>query len=290
MDAEVLVVGAINQDIVIGVSRHPQPGETLMATRTSQGPGGKGANQAAAAARVGARVALASAVGDDEIGREQKRALERDGVDISLVRNVVGVPTGTAHILVDESGENTIVVAQGANAYAMSSLETSSHRAKVVLVQNEVPFGALSDAARFARKCGARLIVNVAPVPEAPLDFYPQADPLVVNEHEALLLAESDNTDPQSLARELMARIGMRSVVITLGARGCLLAEGDAIRSIPAVRVDEVVDTTGAGDVFVGVLAARLSAGDGLIEAAERAVASAADAVTWAGARPEQAT
>ena len=289
MEADVLVLGSINQDIVIGVPRHPRPGETLMATKVSRGPGGKGANQAAAASRAGSKVLMVAAIGDDEAGREQKRALERDGVDTSLIRSVVGVPTGMAHIQVDEQGENTIVVAQGANAYAMSSLENSAHRAKVVLVQNEVPSGALGDAAKFARRCGARLVVNAAPVPQSPLDFYHQADPLVVNEHEAILLSGSDNSDPRCLARELMARIGPRSVVITLGACGCLVAEGGTADEIPAVRVDEVIDTTGAGDVFVGVLAARLALGDTLIEAAGRAVESAAEAVTWAGARPTQA-
>lgn len=288
MKTDVLVLGSINQDIVIGVPRHPHPGETLMATSVSHGPGGKGANQATAVSRAGARVLMAGAIGDDEAGREQKQALERDGVDTSLIRSVVGVSTGTAYIHVDGEGENTIVVAQGANAYAMSSLEKSAHRAKVVLVQNEVPSGALGDAAKFARRCGARLVVNAAPVPQAPLDFYPQADPLVVNEHEAILLSGSEDSDPRRLARDLMARIGPRSVVITLGARGCLVAEDEAMDEIPAVDVDEVVDTTGAGDVFVGVLAARLALGDALTEAAKHAVESAAKAVTWAGARPAQ--
>ena len=283
MDIDVLVVGSVNEDIVVSVERLPGPGETLLASEFALSCGGKGANQAVAAARDGARVALAGAVGDDDAGERQAAALYGAGVDTRWVRRLTGVPTGTAFIQVDSRGENTIVVVQGANAHV--ALPVGDVEPQVVVTQNEIPPAAQQEAVALAARTGARLVINAAPAPESPPPWYGAADPLVVNEHEAAQLATSDETGA-GLLRRLRERTGARSVVMTLGERGALVDDGTEVHAIPPVAVEQVVDATGAGDTFVGVLAARLARGDGVVAAASVANRCAAKAVTWPGARP----
>ena len=283
MDIDVLVVGSVNEDIVVSVERLPGPGETLLASEFALSCGGKGANQAVAAARDGARVALAGAVGDDDAGERQAAALDGAGVDTRWVRRLTGVPTGTAFIQVDSRGENTIVVVQGANAHV--ALPVGGVEPQVVVTQNEIPPAAQQEAVALAARTGARLVINAAPAPESPPLWYGAADPLVVNEHEAAQLATSDETGSE-LLRRLRERTGARSVVMTLGERGALVDDGIEVHAIPPVVVEQVVDATGAGDTFVGVLAARLARGDGVVAAASAANKCAAKAVTWPGARP----
>ena len=283
MGIDVLVVGSVNEDIVVSVERLPGPGETLLAADLALSCGGKGANQAVAAARDGARVALAGAVGDDDAGDRQAAALDGAGVDTRWVRRLTGVPTGTAFIQVDSRGENTIVVVQGANAHV--ALPVGDVEPQVVVTQNEIPPAAQQEAVALAARTGARLVINAAPAPESPPPWYGAADPLVVNEHEAAQLATSDETGA-GLLRRLRERTGARSVVMTLGERGALVDDGIEVHAIPPVAVEQVVDATGAGDTFVGVLAARLARGDGVVAAASAANKCAAKAVTWPGARP----
>jgi len=283
MGIDVLVVGSVNEDIVVSVERLPGPGETLLASEFALSCGGKGANQAVAAARDGARVALAGAVGDDDAGERQAAALDGAGVDTRWVRRLTGVPTGTAFIQVDSRGENTIVVVQGANAHV--ALPVGDVEPQVVVTQNEIPPAAQQEAVALAARTGARLVINAAPAPESPPLWYGAADPLVVNEHEAAQLATSDETSSE-LLRRLRERTGARSVVMTLGERGALVDDGIEVHAIPPVAVEQVVDATGAGDTFVGVLAARLARGDGVVAAASAANRCAAKAVTWPGARP----
>ena len=283
MGIDVLVVGSVNEDIVVSVERLPGPGETLLASEFALSCGGKGANQAVAAARDGARVALAGAVGDDDAGERQAAALDGAGVDTRWVRRLTGVPTGTAFIQVDSRGENTIVVVQGANAHV--ALPVGDVEPRVVVTQNEIPPAAQQKAVALAARAGARLVINAAPAPESPPPWYGIADPLVVNEHEAAQLATSDETGA-GLLRRLRERTGARSVVMTLGERGALVDDGIEVHAIPPVAVEQVVDATGAGDTFVGVLAARLARGDGVVAAASAANRCAAKAVTWPGARP----
>lgn len=283
MGIDVLVVGSVNEDIVVSVERLPGPGETLLASEFALSCGGKGANQAVAAARDGARVALAGAVGDDDAGERQAAALDGAGVDTRWVRRLTGVPTGTAFIHVDSRGENTIVVVQGANAHV--ALPVGDVEPQVVVTQNEIPPAAQQEAVALAARTGARLVINAAPAPESPPLWYGAADPLVVNEHEAAQLATSDETGA-GLLRRLRERTGARSVVMTLGERGALVDDGIEVHVIPPVAVEQVVDATGAGDTFVGVLAARLARGDGVVAAASVANRCAAKAVTWPGARP----
>ena len=283
MGIDVLVVGSVNEDIVVSVERLPGPGETLLASEFALSCGGKGANQAVAAARDGVRVAMAGAVGDDDAGERQAAALDGAGVDTRWVRRLTGVPTGTAFIQVDSRGENTIVVVQGANAHV--ALPVGDAEPQVVVTQNEIPPAAQQEAVALAARTGARLVINAAPAPESPPPWYGIADPLVVNEHEAAQLATSDETGA-GLLRRLRERTGARSVVMTLGERGALVDDGTEVHAIPPVVVEQVVDATGAGDTFVGVLAARLARGDGVVAAASAANRCAAKAVTWPGARP----
>ena len=283
MGIDVLVVGSVNEDIVVSVERLPGPGETLLASEFALSCGGKGANQAVAAARDGARVALVGAVGDDDAGGRQGTALDGAGVDTRWLRRLTGVPTGTAFIQVDSRGENTIVVVQGANAHV--TLPVGDVESRVVVTQNEIPPAAQQEAVALAARTGARLVINAAPAPESPPPWYGAADPLVVNEHEAAQLATSDETGA-GLLRRLRERTGARSVVMTLGERGALVDDGTEVHAIPPVVVEQVVDATGAGDTFVGVLAARLARGNDVVAAASAANRCAAKAVTWPGARP----
>ena len=280
---DVLVVGSVNEDIVVSVERLPGPGETLLASEFALSCGGKGANQAVAAARDGVRVAMVGAVGDDDAGERQAAALDGAGVDTRWVRRLTGVSTGTAFIQVDSRGENTIVVVQGANAHV--ALPVGDVEPQVVVAQNEIPPAAQQEAVALAARTGARLVINAAPAPESPPPWYSAADPLVVNEHEAAQLATSDETGA-GLLRRLRERTGARSVVMTLGERGALVDDGTEVHAIPPVVVEQVVDATGAGDTFVGVLAARLARGDAVVAAASAANRCAAKAVTWSGARP----
>ena len=283
MGVDVLVVGSVNEDVVVSVERLPDPGETLLASGLATSCGGKGANQAVAAARDGVRVAMAGAVGDDDAGHRQAAALVGAGVDTRWLRRLAGVPTGTAFIQVDARGENTIVVVQGANARV--ALPDGDVEARVIVTQNEISPVVQREASELAARTGAWLVINAAPAPGSPPSWYGNADPLVVNEHEAAQLAASNEVGA-GLLRRLQERTGARSIVMTLGERGALVDDGTGVHAIPPVVVERVVDTTGAGDTFVGVLAARLARGEGLVAAASAANRVAAEAVTWPGARP----
>ncbi len=283
MGVDVLVVGSVNEDVVVSVERLPDPGETLLASGLATSCGGKGANQAVAAARDGVRVAMAGAVGDDDAGRRQAAALVGAGVDTRWLRRLAGVPTGTAFIQVDARGENTIVVVQGANARV--AFPDGDVEARVIVTQNEISPVVQREASELAARTGAWLVINAAPAPGSPPSWYGNADPLVVNEHEAAQLVASNEVGA-GLLRRLQERTGARSIVMTLGERGALVDDGTGVHAIPPVVVERVVDTTGAGDTFVGVLAARLARGEGLVAAASAANRVAAEAVTWPGARP----
>ena len=281
---DVVVVGSLNQDLIVEADRRPAAGETVLGRSLSAAQGGKGANQAAAAARAGAHVLMVGCVGDDAAGAALREALERSGVDTGRVRALTGETSGTAVIVVDGAGENSIVVVPGANArLGAADVETALAEAGagVVLAQLEVPEEAVAAAARG----GARFVLNASPARELPAELLAAADPLIVNAGEAAVLARGDDgQDPNALAAALLAR-GVPSVVITLGARGACWATPDGTISCPAPQVD-VVDTTGAGDVFAGTLAARLSRGATREQALAAATEAGAAAVRWRGAQP----
>jgi ribokinase len=287
---EVLVVGSVNVDLVVRVAHLPAPGETVTGGAFTQHQGGKGANQAVAAARLGATVSLVGAVGDDGFGRGALVDLRGEGVDVSRVALLNGVPAGLALIMVDERGENQIAVASGANAAldgATVAAALSGWRPRpgaVLLTGFELGDGAILAAAQAAAARGVRLLVN--PAPARPLDpeLLALSPILLPNEGEATAL--TGKPDPRAAALALVA-LTHSPVIVTIGAGGALLVGADGPRSVEHVPAPSVavVDTTGAGDAFAGALAAQLASGSPLAEAVQVAVRAASLSVGVAGAR-----
>jgi ribokinase len=289
----VLVAGNANADLVAVVPHRPRGGETVLARSLARYTGGKGANQAAAAARAGVRVCFVGAVGDDPMGMEQLAALTGVGVDVSAVEIVGEVATGTAMITITPDGENSIVVAGGANeSVSPDAVEAAlAERGDVVLVvlQTELAPDVIEASAAACARRGIRYLINDGPYVPLSAATLAGADPLVVNEHEAADLcgvaSDVAPDDPMQLLARVLDASGASSVVVTLGSRGAAYADGDQCRHVAASPVT-AVDTTGAGDVFVGTLAAGLAGGVALGAAVAASVAAAGKAVTWRGARP----
>ncbi len=285
-----VVVGGVNLDLTVHADTRPGAGETVVGRGPVASSGGKGANQAVAAAYAGASVRLCAVVGDDAAGGEQLAQLRSSGVDVSRLRAAAGTSTGMAFILLTPDGENSIIVGTGANA-ALDPDDVAAamdQDVDVVLAQTEPGVRPVEAAAEQARRCSARLVVNAAPVSGLGADILRQADPLVVNEHEAAdLLREHDlavEAAPESLARALRQHLGCTSVVVSLGAEGACVVDADNDVHVASPDV-QAVDTTGAGDVLVGIIAARLAQGWGIVPATKDACAIAARAVTTEGAR-----
>jgi ribokinase len=285
-DYDLLVVGSANADLVIGVERRPAAGETVLGSDLVVHPGGKGANQAVAAARLGARTALLARVGDDAHGRLLLDSQRAAGVDTAGVL-VGGAPTGVALITVDPSGDNSIVVSPGANGRLTPEDVQSAGNllaiSRVVSAQLEIPLETVVEVVRNLAP-GSRFVLNPSPPRALPAEVLAACDPLIVNEHEARVIVGEDLGDsPEDWASALLA-LGPRSVVITLGARGALVASAEGAARVPSVKV-ETVDTTGAGDAFTAALAWRLGLDEPLAEAAAYAARVGAAAVTRAGAQ-----
>jgi ribokinase len=280
--AQIAVLGSANMDLVVTVDRAPGRGETVHGSAFHTVPGGKGANQALAAARAGGAVSFAGAVGADSYGAQIRSLLAGEGVDVSGLITTADA-TGTAHITVDASGANSIVVVPGANATVRSL--TDLHRsaiahADVLLLQLELPMAAVVEAARFARSSGVATVLTPSPVVALPDALLGAVDLIVANEHEAVALA--GGVEP-SAAAHLLARAG-RDVLVTLGAAGVVYVQAGAPGlSVPAFSV-EVVDTTAAGDTFVGAFAVARADGADLADALRWASAAAALAVQRLGA------
>lgn len=286
MGTDIVVVGSINADLVLQVERHPHPGETLLGTGAVTLPGGKGANQAVAAARLGASVAMVGAVGSDPQAPVALSGLRGAGVDLAHVLAVDG-PTGLAVVTLADDAENTIVVVPGANAAVTPAVVDGAEAviagARVCVLQAEIPLGSVVRAAEIAHAHGVRVQLNVAPATALPRATIALADPLVVNEHEAAVLLGHDVARPEDAAEEL-AGLGAASVVVTLGAAGVTGYADGASWSLPARPVTPR-DSTGAGDAFAGALAAGLAAGHPLTEAAAHATRVAAASVLRLGAQ-----
>lgn len=295
MAGAVIVVGSLNSDLVVGVERMPEPGETVLGTSLERHPGGKGLNQAVAAARLGATVAMVGAVGSDEAGAWLRDVAATEGIDTAHITTVDG-PSGTAFIEVDDRGQNRIVVIPGANdvldaehvAHAIREL-AARHGAAVVLMQGEIPLPAIDAALRVGNEVGATTILNPAPVREYPM--LGLADIVVPNEHEAAQITGLETTttvDATEAARTLVDR-GARTAVITRGARGSLWSTGSAGGTVGAFRV-VAIDTVAAGDAFCGGLAAAIAQGASLTDAMRRASAAGALAASRVGAVPSLPT
>jgi ribokinase len=282
------ILGSINLDIVTQVSALPRAGETVVAVRTDEFPGGKGANQAVAAARMGMKVRLVGAMGRDKAGEDLRTFLSREGVDTEWVASRDGQATGRAFICVEDGGENTIVVDGGANlALRPDHLPPAVSMANAVrLAQLETPIETVTAFFQGGRGKGLRLL-NAAPARLEARDIFDLVDVLILNETELQTFAGLKAT-PGSQAQIVAAARSLlgqptQSVVVTLGVAGCLVVTRDAAEPL-AGREVAVVDTTGAGDCFCGVLAARLAEGGSLAEAAAMANAAGALAVGKAGA------
>lgn len=273
---DVVVVGSLNLDLVARAHRLPGPGETVHGTEFDEVPGGKGLNQAVAASRAGASVAMIGAVGDDPAGDVLRRVLRADAIDDGGLRVIGGVPTGRALIAVDDAAENSIVVVPGANAHVELGQVPA---ATVVLAQLEVDPAVVAQAFRIARERGATTVLNPAPADRVPDELLALCDIVIPNEHELAVLGGT----------ERLTGLGVRTLVVTRGSAGADLIEGDGVTHVDPFPVTPV-DSTGAGDAFCGALAARLAAGDALPEALTFASANGALATTVAGAVPSLPT
>lgn len=282
----VVVVGSSNTDLVLRCARLPLPGETVTGGEYGRFAGGKGANQAVAAARAGARVSFVGVHGDDDFGREAKRALRSEGVDVRFFREEAGVSSGLALILVGgRSKQNMIAVAKSANdRLSVEDIRRASKifgRAVAIVCQLETPIESVMAAARQAAECGVPFILNPAPASKLPRKLLACVHTLTPNEHEVELLT---GLRSPALAAAALRAAGCRNVVVTLGARGVLVCSGEGNLRIDAARV-KPVDTVGAGDCFTAWLAAGIAEGMSLPAAAARAVKAASLSVTRRGAQ-----
>jgi len=280
----VTILGSANLDIVFSVDRIPSSGETLLAESAERYPGGKGLNQAVAAARAGASTSFIGALGTDDAGDLLAATMAEAGIDSSRVRRE-SAPTGEAFIVVDRAGENTIIVASGANS-SLTALGPADDgvlsRTKVLLMQLELPLSVVADAAASARAFGAVVMLNAAPARSLPDALFACIDVLIVNEHEACLVGGADDlAEASTVLAALVPRL-----IVTLGSAGSALYEhGSEVARIVAPRVT-AVDATGAGDTFCGSFAAAIAEGQAFEPAARFATAAAALSVQTIGAVP----
>jgi ribokinase len=284
MGTGVAVVGSANMDIVFAVDRIPRPGETLLAEPAARYPGGKGLNQSVAAARAGAATTFVGAIGSDDGGAALAETMSEAGIGTALLRRTQG-QSGQAFIVVDGSGENTIIVASGANATVVELTGEDRallERSSVVLMQLELPVAVVHEAARVAHLAGATVMLNAAPAQRLDAELLAELDVLIVNEHEARIVGDSD--DLSTASASLASAVGR--LVVTLGADGSVLYEGGVEVARVAARRVTALDTTGAGDTFCGALAAALAEGRGFADAAAFASAAAALSVQKLGAVP----
>ncbi len=288
---QIAAIRSANADFVVEVARRPLGGETLMGGELHIFPGGKGANQAVAASKAGGSVSFVGAVGDDGNGSLLTNSLESAGVDTSSLLRVA-TPTGTAIIMLTPDGENSIVVCPGAN-HEFAAEEAAQHAetwrgAQIAVLSLEIPISTVEYVASDSARHGTRVVLNAAPAHQLNAEVLGVCDPLIVNEHEALevLGADTDDPDRENFARlaERLLGAGARSVVITLGSQGALVADASGCTPLPAFSVTPV-DTTGAGDAFVGALSASLARQESLSEAVTFAQAMAALSVQHLGAQ-----
>ncbi len=285
----VLVIGSLNMDLVARCEHLPRTGQTVFGTDFFSAAGGKGANQAVAAARLGARVTMAGCVGDDRFGHDLVAGLRRDGVRSDAVRTVAH-PTGTALITIAADGANTIVVISGANAACDTALVdralADADGPGILLLQHEIPEAATAHAIRAARAAGWFIVLNPAPARPIGRDLLALIDIIVPNETEAAALTGS--SDPREAARHLLAQ-GACAALITLGGDGALYCDAGATLRCPAVAV-QAVDTTAAGDAYIGALAVALAEDRSVADSLGFAAVAAGLAVTRLGAQPSLAS
>lgn len=292
--ARIVVVGSLNMDVVLTLDRLPDAGETVAASDLHYLPGGKGGNQAVACARHGALVSLFGSVGRDHHGNTLRLALHGDGVDMDNVSVHEGVPTGTAVIMVEPGGQNRICVVPGANArleLPEEALLNALGQADFLVLQFETPQPVIEQALLAAQTAGCNVVLNPSPVREVPACWWPLVHTLVVNEHEAAALSGEAVDTPEAAARagRALLALGVHQVVVTLGAQGavalCGPADAPTVTRHPAALVP-VVDTTAAGDTFLGAMVTHLAEGCPLADAVPWGIHAASLCIGKAGAQP----
>ncbi len=290
MKPRITVVGSVNMDLVFRTPRMPAVGETLSGHEFRQIPGGKGANQAVAAARQGADVAFIGRVGDDVFGQYSLRCLADDGIDVSYLSAVADIATGVAGIIVTDQGDNSIVLAAGANAALsaenVEAAQSAISSAQILVCQLETPLPTVTRAIQLARQHQVKVILNPAPVQALSDELLAQVDYLVVNETEAAQLSgiQVSNQESAQRASEKLLQRGAAVVLLTMGEHGVCITEAGGSSFIDAIKVD-VVDTTAAGDTFVGAFAVGIAKGLDIKTASTEAQYTAALAVTKLGAQ-----
>jgi ribokinase len=292
MAVKVTVVGSINIDLVTQVARFPEPGETILGGDLETIPGGKGANQAVAAVRLGSEVAMVGRLGDDVFATQLRQNLVEDGVDVTYVSESPETASGVALIVVDNDGQNSIVVASGANAKVTAQdvdrAAEAITTADVLLLQLEIPLEAVRRAAEIAHERGVKVILNPAPAQTLPADILSLVDILIPNESELSALSGLRTTSlmEMKIAASKLRRSGVETVILTAGENGALLAGTAGDCHFPAFSLKKVVDTTAAGDAFVAGVATAIAEGKSLSEAVPWGNAAGALAITRAGAQP----
>ena len=291
MKKQILIIGSLNMDIVVGMKRMPLRGETVLGSSLSYVPGGKGANQAYAAGKLSGKAVMLGCVGADEVGRRLIENLNESGTDTGNIDQVDGVPSGTASIFVDEQGNNSIVVVAGTNACCdiayLKKNEPLFQKSDYIIFQMEIPYDAVFFGIQKAAEYGKTVILNPAPAPdELPEAIFPMIDFLTPNETELLKLGGLKDLTEENvrLAAHRFIRSGVKNVLVTLGDKGVLLVNKDREQIFPARKV-EAVDTTAAGDCFNGALAVGLSEGMDMDHAIRFANIASSIAVTRKGAQ-----
>ena len=292
MQAKVVIVGSLNMDLVTRAPRLPRAGETLAGQSFVTVPGGKGANQAVAAARLGASVAMMGCVGDDAYGEQLRSALLSEGIDCQAVTAITGESTGVALIVVDDSSQNAIVIVAGGNGHVTEAVvdrfDALLSQAQIIICQLEVPMATVGHVLKRGRELGKTVILNPAPaIGPLPAEWYSWIDYLTPNESEASALTGMpvDSVTTAETAAATLMQAGVGKVIVTLGEQGALFVDGEHAEHFPAPRV-RPVDTTAAGDTFVGGFAAALAAGKCETDAIRFGQIAAALSVTRSGAQP----
>lgn len=286
MNDHIVVVGSLNMDLVVRTQRHPKIGETVLGYDFQTYPGGKGANQAVAAVRLGAAVKMIGRVGSDPFGETLLEKVSADGIDTANILVDQDAPTGVAFITVDDRGQNTIVVASGANGrLTPEDISNAKHvfsSAAVLLLQLESPLLAVEHAIKLARKFGTKIVLNPAPAQLLDAELLQKVDYIIPNQTELALLAGQETI---SASVDILLGMGVNNIVVTLGESGALVVDSGSQEHVPAFAVP-VVDTTAAGDAFAGAFAVALCEGKSILEATRWGNAAGALTVMGAGAQP----